>query len=187
MNYNDTMNLAAKLADTIESDLKLLQNLIEQRKDLPGCIVELGAYKCGSTIAMAQVTDKTVYSFDLFGGLPYGPQGAFDKFGATDFDAIVRYTCRYPNIKLVRGMHEDTVPVFPPQPITLAFFDSDFYDSHVTGLENIWPMVVEGGIVVFHDWLFDDVQRAITDTVHPSTYGFRGQLKDSNMGAIFKV
>lgn len=186
MNFEDTMKLALSLADTGESDLRLLQKLVIERKDLAGDVAELGAWQCGSTIAMARVTDKKIYSFDLFGGLPYGNQGAFDKFGHTDFDAINRYTCRFPNIKLVRGLHEDTVPVFPPQDFAMIYMDSDFYDSHVVGLSNFWPMLVSGGIVVFHDYSFESVRNAIKDVIPPEECSFLGQLEGSLMGAAIK-
>lgn len=187
MNYSDAMKLAVSRADTGQSDLELLQRLIEERKDLEGSVVELGSFKCGSTMAMAQVTNKTVYAFDLFGGLPYGDQGAFNKFGNTDFEEIQSHICKFLNIRLIRGMHEDTVPKFAPQPLVLVFMDSDFYDSHRIGLSHLWPMVVPNGNVVFHDWTFDDVQRAIKDCINPKDCSYCGRLPESSMGMIQKI
>lgn len=187
MNYTDAMDLACSRSDLIRSDLEILQQFIEARKDLAGNIVELGSYRCGSTIAMAQVTDKEVYAFDLFGGIPYEPCcPAFDKFGDVDIDEIFRHTCRFPNITLVIGKHEDQVPRFAVQPLSFIFMDSDFYSSHFVGLTYFWPMLVSQGAIVFHDWLFREVQQALYDTLEGRMVTFCGQLPGSTMGAIVK-
>jgi hypothetical protein len=68
----------------------------------------------------------------------------------------------------------------------MVFMDSDWYESHVVGITHLWPMLVDEGIVVFHDWLFNDVRRAIKDTIDPAACSFFGQLPHSNMGMIQK-
>lgn len=188
MNHPDSLRLAKERSDLIPSDIDLLVRIVEDKYHLEGCIVELGAYKCGATIALAKFSGRETYSFDLFGGLPYGPQGnGLDKFGRVDLEEIRPHTDRFPNIHLVQGMHEDTVPVLPPQKIAVAFFDSDFYDSHIVGLTSIWPMVVNEGVIIFHDWLFPDVQRAIKECIDPKDCSYYGRLPESNMGMIQKI
>jgi hypothetical protein len=187
MNHTDSIRLAKSLTDLIPSDIDWLVKLCEDKYHLEGCIVELGAFKGGATIAMAKTSNRQVYSFDVFGGLPYNIHSAFDKFGNVTKEEVETNTCKFPNITLVQGLHEDTVPLFPPQPVMMVFMDSDWYDSHIVGLTNLWPMVVNEGVIVFHDWLFEDVQRAITDCIDPKDCSYFGRLPESNMGMIQKI
>lgn len=183
----NSLELAKSRSDLLASDIDLLVAAVRERNNLEGNIVELGAWKCGSTIALALGTGKLVFSFDTFGGLPYGEgQGGFEKFGNTDFAEICSTVEQFTNIILMRGKHEDTVPKFGPQKLSVIFMDSDFYSSHKVGLARLWPMLVPGGIIIFHDWKFHDVQKAIAEEIPEHERSFSGHLPDSNMGAIIK-
>lgn len=180
------ITLGKKRSDCSEECIDVLIRMVEERAQLPGAIAELGAYKCGATIAMASVTDKTIYSFDTFGGLPYAGQNSFLKFGCTDFQEIKQTCWEFKNIVHVRGRHEDTVPQFAVQPLSLIFMDSDFHSSHVVGLRTLFPMLVSGGAIVFHDWTFHEVQQAIQEKINPDECSFIGPLQGPLMGAIIK-
>jgi len=64
--------------------------------------------------------------------------------------------------------------------------DSDFYSSHVVGLTHLWPMVVNEGLIVFHDWIFPDVRKAVREIIDPATYSYFGHVPGSNMGMVQK-
>lgn len=183
---SEAIKFGKSRSDCDSGCIDLLLRFVTDRANLEGCIVELGAYKCGATIAMAGVTNKTIYSHDTFGGLPYENQGGFENFGNTDYEEIAAVTSAFLNIRLIRGKHEVTVPEFPAQPVSLIFMDSDFYSSHQIGLATLWPMLVPGGAVVFHDWTFHGVQQAIAEEIPATETSFLGRLQDSNMGAAVK-
>lgn len=154
--------------------LQGLINLVGLVKDVPGDIVEIGSYKCGSTIILAAASEscspsKKVFAFDTFSGMPAVTE--FDQhqagdFGDVSFEEVQSVTKSLPNIHLIQGRHEDTIPVFPHNPISLLFLDSDLYQSHIVSLKHFWPDISEGGCVVFHDWNTADclgVKKAISE------------------------
>jgi len=180
--------LAKSRSDCHPANIDTLVQLVNELHEVPGCIVECGSYKCGATIAMAASDpSKTVYAFDLFGGLPYGDGIGFENFGKNDFNEVKTITAPFKNIVLVRGLHEETVPKFLSRPVSLLFMDSDFYSSHQVALSRFWPILSPTGVVMFHDWTFPEVQRAIREIIPVSEQSERGQLADSpTMGMIRK-
>lgn len=174
-------------ADCSSEQIDDLLSICEETRNVPGCIVEVGSWKCGTTICMAaDDPSREVFALDLFGGLPYPDQKEFLNFGDTDFEEISEAVSAYPNIHLVRGLHEYTVPMFAThrKPIALLFMDSDFYSSHLVSLANFWPLLSIGGIAVFHDFSFEGVRKAIEDVIPKEQYAWR-QL--GWMGALKKI
>lgn len=59
-------------------------------------------------------------------------------------------------IELIKGDVEETVPRFvkenPGLRISLLHFDIDMYSPTMVGLENLFPLVVKGGVVVFDEY-----------------------------------
>lgn len=179
MNFEEALALGKSRSDCAPENLDSLVELLREldAAGVPGDIAECGAYRCGATIAMAAATtlspgspyrgpgrplSRTVWAFDLFGGLPYEGRG-YENFGNADLREVESVTRAFPNIVLVRGKHEDTVPTFW-RPLALVFLDSDHYESHLACLRSLWPLLSPGGLVVFHDPGFQDVRRAILST-----------------------
>jgi Macrocin-O-methyltransferase (TylF) len=170
MEFDQALALGKSRSDCAPENIDSLVALIQEIKErnVPGAIVECGSYRCGATIAMAAAApQRTVFAFDLFGmdrPAAAGPDSAFAHVSNGDFEEIADATRTFGNICLVPGHHEVMVPKFPAvAPIALLFMDSDFYESHRVCLHNFWPMVSDGGIVVFHDPGFEEVQRAIAE------------------------
>jgi hypothetical protein len=173
--FEEAIAIGKKRSDCGPENIDTLVKIIRESIDIPGAIAELGSYKCGATIAMAAASQyyalpntpcKNVWAFDLFGGLPYGPnQNGFQSLGNTDFKEIME-ACKPYAINFIKGVHEETVPAWAqsyPRKLSLIFMDSDFYSSHVVCLKYLWPMLSPGGSIVFHDWKFADVQKAIKE------------------------
>jgi O-methyltransferase len=143
---------AEKLAITPVWSLAALAHSL---RGVVGDIVECGAYRCGSTIALAaSCPEKVVYSFDTFCGMP--EVGPFDEHKAGDFpttfEEVVANTAPYPNIILIKGKFADTVPNFESCGISLLFLDCDLYDSYKLCLDHFWPILAPGGMVVLEDY-----------------------------------
>jgi len=165
--YQAALQLGKSRSDCAPHYVNDLVALVRQSNNIPGCIVECGSYRCGMSIAMAATAEyyksyKRVYACDTFGGLPYDDQQTFLGFANTNFDEILEATAPF-NICFIRGRHEDTIPTFPKQPISLIFLDSDFYSSHKVVLEYLWPMLSPNGSIIFHDWTFEGVQAAVKE------------------------
>ena len=64
----------------------------------------------------------------------------------------------------VKGWFSDTVPHHPNQPIALLRLDGDWYDSTMVCLQNLYPKVVTGGIIIIDDYYsWDGCSKAVHD------------------------
>jgi len=76
-----------------------------------------------------------------------------DAISIFDKDRFIPYK---PRVILVKGNIEETVPQFikdnPGLRISLLHFDCDMYVPTKIGLENFWPLVVPGGVVLFDEY-----------------------------------
>lgn len=162
------------LIDTCGEQLETVLSLVHEARDIPGVFAEVGAWKCGVSIEMAKICpEKHVYAFDIFGGFPYEHTQAFKNFAILDFAEVQERVKPYPNVHLIRGKHEETIPTFTEvmqHGFALIYMDSDFYSSHKVALDCFGPLVNQGGIICFHDWSFGEVKDAVKDSIHPKDW-----------------
>jgi hypothetical protein len=176
-------------SDASQEQLELLLEMVKQTNHIAGDIVEIGSWKCGTSCLMSIASPcKTVWAFDLFGGLPYGPGVGFENFADTDWKEIQETTAPYKNLQLVRGLHELTVPEFAVKcgPLSLIFLDSDHYSSHRVTLTYLAPLLSPEGMIVFHDWTFSDVQKAVSDALPIDEYEMLNRPEMHHMGVLRK-
>lgn len=147
------------------------------RNQLPGALVECGVFKGGSAMTMALAlmhvgdTSRDLYLFDTFEGMPpptdhdreAGGKSAVDALADnkaiycySPLDEVQRNMGRtgYPvgRIRYVRGKVEDTVPGQAPERIALLRLDTDWYESTRHELEQLYPRLVPGGVLVIDDY-----------------------------------
>lgn len=67
------------------------------------------------------------------------------------------------NIKLVKGWFQDTVPNYPINSIALLRLDGDLYESTKVCLDNLYPKVVIGGMVIIDDYALAGCRRAVDE------------------------
>ena len=76
-----------------------------------------------------------------------------DAIKIFDADRFIPYKRR---IHLVKGNIEETIPQYvkenPGMRISLLHFDADLYRPTLIGLQNLWPIVVPGGVVLFDEY-----------------------------------
>lgn len=174
--FEKLINLGLSRAACSVENLQGLAHIVALVRNIPGDIVEIGSYKCGSTIITAAVAEqvtnpiKNVFAFDTFAGMPpatsFDYQGELPTFSDVDFGEIQKTTSLLSNIHLIRGPHERNIPIWKPRPLAFIFMDSDLYSSHMVALKHLWPMLSPGGIIAFHDWNTLDcpgVKKAILD------------------------
>lgn len=55
---------------------------------------------------------------------------------------------------IIQGDVTQTVPIFASQPnglrISLLYFDTNLYETTLTGIETLYPLVVSGGVIAFN-------------------------------------
>lgn len=116
-----------------------------------GMILEFGVWRGGTINAIAKKTERKVYGFDSFEGLPEDwingvPRGHFRLDRMPD----VRK-----NVELVRGWFDQTLPAFlqtHADPVALCHVDCDLYSSTRTVFEHLGPRITSGTIIVFDEY-----------------------------------
>lgn len=149
-------------------------DLVRMIADVPGDIVDAGAYKGISTLQFAhaltayQPHSRTrVLSFDTFE--PNFPDTRADERAAAErhmetydagaYDRLVEAVAHLglqERIKIVRGDIAETLPAYiesnPGFRISLLHCDLDVYQATLATLRAAWPRLVPGGIAVFDEY-----------------------------------
>ncbi|MDF1594200.1 MAG: macrocin O-methyltransferase [Desulfobacterales bacterium] len=153
-----------------------------QDKNIAGDIVECGVWKGGSMMAVAETLlqtgdpNRSLYLFDTFEGMPPPTENDVDISGMTakclletsDMDRDESVWCRanldvvakaldstgYPSerIKLIKGMVEQTIPHLAPEKIALLRLDTDWYESTKHEMEQLFPRLTRGGVLIIDDY-----------------------------------
>ena len=154
-------------AHTHDEMVRVVRQVFAVPDDRPGCIVEAGCFKGGSTaklsIAAAEVGRKLVV-FDSFEGIPEnGEPHDTTIFGDKARFAAGSYTGRLAEVsdnvarwgeldvcEMKPGWFADTMPAFS-QPVAVGFVDVDLASSTRTCLEHLYPRLIPGGVLFSHD------------------------------------
>lgn len=164
------------------------------RSKVPGAIVECGVWRGGSVMAAALTlircgeVERDLYLFDTFSGMPepgaadvpspydgYSPahrwrriSGSGRQWAGVPVDrvrAAVEST-GYPRerIHLVPGMVEDTLPAEAPEQVALLRLDTDWYASTKHELEQLYPRLTPGGVLIVDDYgHYEGARRAVDE------------------------
>lgn len=132
-----------------------------------GHIVEFGAYRCGNAMFMAKLCKELhpgmmVYAFDTFDGMPETEttRDAHHKgdFRDAGYEESLRLIDKHKldNLKLVRGLFDETAPVKLPEigAVRLNHIDCDIYSAVKYSYDCSRAHMVEGGYWVFDDSLY---------------------------------
>ncbi len=151
------------------------------RAHILGGLVECGVWRGGSAMMMAvallerQDNHRRLYLYDTYEGMPapgvedkdYGGRHASEIFTqeageetlnnlTAGLDEVQQNMSRtgYPThlIHYVQGKVEDTLPDVIPESIALARLDTDFYQSTLHELQQLWPRITRGGVVIIDDY-----------------------------------
>ena len=163
---------------------EILIDFLKQRAlhKLRGDIIEIGAYMGRGTAKLAEFAQrygKTVYAIDAFdpkldktiskSGIKAGD--VYEAFlqGRSMLEAYRKSTREFSNIVTIR---EDSRKIgFPKeQKFIFGFIDGCHQQAYVENdFQVIWPHLVSGGALGFHDYKFDDwpeVTKAVDKLIH---------------------
>jgi hypothetical protein len=174
---------------------------IESAK-LPGLLIEAGTARGGSAIviAAAKAPGRPMKVYDVFGMIPPpteqdGPDvhARYEKIAAgeakgvggdtyygyrddlyqevTDSFARLGVPVAEHSVELIRGLFEDTIDL--DEPVAFAHLDGDWYESTMTCLTRIAPLVVPGGRIVLDDYYQWSGCRDAVDEYFSGRDGFR--------------
>jgi O-methyltransferase len=171
-----TMTSHERIADTCFAVDYVVEN------DIPGAIVECGVWKGGSMMAVAlrllqlQRTDRDLYLFDTFAGMPEPLEvdvmregiRASDLWERTEGNAEGSAWLSVPlaevesaisttgydsaHVHFVEGKVEDTLPRAAPDNVSLLRLDTDLFESTKHELEHLFPRLSVGGVLILDDY-----------------------------------
>jgi O-methyltransferase len=130
---------------------------------VPGDIAEIGCYQGRTSVLLRMIIDhyapeRELHVFDSFAGLPApGPNDvgwAVEGLHETGPDAVRDTFARYGVAEPVihDGWFEQTLPSGLPSELCFAYLDGDLYDSVVVSLEQVYPRLAEGAVVIVDDY-----------------------------------
>ena len=150
-----------------EEELRIVTDAIVGLR-LPGPVIELGAYKGGSTAKLSlacQSAGRRLYVCDTFTGLPdpgldathHFYSGRVKTYRAGDYagtlgevEANVNEYGALDACVFVPGLFADTLPHLDVTP-ALVFMDVDLVASARTALQYLWLRLQEGGLWFTHE------------------------------------
>jgi Macrocin-O-methyltransferase (TylF) len=170
--------------------------------ELPGVLVEAGTALGGSAIviAAAKAPARPLKVYDVFGMIPppgerdgqdvheryaaiaggrakgvggetyYGYRDDLREEVAASFARLGVPTGEHA-VELIAGLFEDTITL--DEPVALAHLDGDWYESTMTCLTRIAPLLVPGGRIVLDDYDKWSGCRAAVDEYFSGRDGFR--------------
>jgi O-methyltransferase len=149
-------------------------------RGVPGAIVECGVWRGGSMMAAALtllrlgVTDRELYLYDTFAGMPPPTEADTTRSGERAADLLARgdesshiwaiaslddvraavLSVGYPEnrVHFVEGLVEETLPETAPAEISLLRLDTDWYRSTKHELEHLYPRLAPGGVLILDDY-----------------------------------
>ena len=167
-----------------------LIRFIEDRalQHLDGDIIEIGAYMGGGTVKLAGFAKKyhkKVFAVDTFdpgvdltvgrGGVTAGDVYRAFLEGPSMFEVYDKTTAGFDNIVTIRK--DSRYLAFPrEQKFFFGFVDGCHQRSYVENdFAVIWPQLVSGGAIGFHDYKFDDWPE-VTPAVDGIVSDHRGEI-----------
>jgi len=148
----DTLDYIRKTmidAPYFEKHPKLVQFVVREASK-PGLYLEFGVGRGKSIRWIGAETDRTVYGFDSFEGIPEywngNPIGAFSQNKLPKVPG---------NVKFQIGLFDATLPGFLEEhdaPVSFLHVDCDLYSSTVTIFELLGARLQEGAIVLFDEY-----------------------------------
>ncbi|MEV0219027.1 TylF/MycF/NovP-related O-methyltransferase [Streptomyces sp. NPDC050704] len=161
------------------------------RHNIAGDIVECGVWRGGSMQAAARTllslddTERHLYLFDTFEGMPAPTDKDLRRDGESAADLLARQDRSRPiwavatledvkegfqkvpypadRVHFVPGLVEDTIPAEAPEQISILRLDTDWYASTRHELEQLYPRLVSGGVLLIDDYGWWQGSRSAVD------------------------
>lgn len=138
-----------------------LMMAVERTAKVPGDIAEVGTYKGVSAKLIAEArgvkSDKAIYLFDTFTGLPDLEEIDKSHFKERQYQAgekdVANYLSSYPNVFLYAGIFPDTAGPIKEKRFSFVHLDVDLYKSTKEALEFFYPRMSQGGAIISHDYM----------------------------------
>jgi O-methyltransferase len=145
----------------------LVRTILSVPASAPGCIVEAGCFKGGSTAKLsiaAKLANRKLVVFDSFEGIPDNDEAhGRTMFNETTDFSKGKYAGQLEEVKdnvrrfgeidvceFVKGWFSDTMPGFK-RDVAMAFIDVDLQSSTKTCVQYLYPLLIPGAAIFSHD------------------------------------
>ena len=131
-----------------------LYQAVQAFEKIAGNLTEFGVYKGGTVAQMLSASQKRLYLFDTFEGLPHGE----DKFAQGEWHGSIGEVQRNLShwshrVEYHPGWFPRSAEGLESLRFSFVHLDVDLYQSTRDALEWFWPRVTPGGAVLSHDYL----------------------------------
>ena len=167
------------------SRLDDLQACVESvvRDDVPGDLIEAGAWRGGAAILIRATLDslgagdRSVWVADSFAGFPVPDTEGYPvdserdlhtiDFMAVPLEEVRAHFARFgleEGVRFVPGLFQETLPRLRGRRWSLVRLDGDTYESTWVALSSLYPGLAAGGYLLVDDYkLIEECRRAVDD------------------------
>ncbi|WP_176487435.1 TylF/MycF/NovP-related O-methyltransferase [Candidatus Regiella insecticola] len=141
-----------------------LYQLAKRQSDVEGDYLELGAYRCGTTLLMASqdnLAKKTIFILDSFEGLPtvsnHDPYWVEGDIGTVNLDEILQFLSanltKNINYKIIKGFFPNQIDLDAlNRTFSFIHIDTDLYQPTLDGLNFFYTKLSPGGVILVDDF-----------------------------------
>lgn len=126
-----------------------IKKLLRSVEDVGGVAVELGVYRGHSAEIIANNTDKRLFLFDTFEGLPEGQEPSGHDTSDTSVQKVKEKISG--EVKIMQGDVKKTVRKFDDKP-GFAHFDLDHFKPTLKALKNLYSKAMPNAIFLFDEY-----------------------------------
>ena len=157
--------MAWKNDQVSEKETAKILELARKCLNVEGDFVEMGCYKGDTSLLLAEIlkdSEKRLWIYDSFEGLPeksefdesvLGENFKTGELGVTKREVKQRFLkANLPVPVIKKAWFADLTFDDLPERIAFAFLDGDFYESIRDSLKLVVPRMVNGGVLVVHDY-----------------------------------
>lgn len=162
--------------------------LFKITQEISGAIVECGVFKGASFSRFAMFRKllcgdkkKKLVGFDMFGPFPdtdfqedkehrdkFVQSAGLESIGVDQLKGVLAFKSCQENLELIEGNICKTIPDYvrtnPDFEISLLNLDTDVYEPAVTILENLYPRLKPGGVLILDDYnVFPGETKAVNE------------------------
>jgi hypothetical protein len=183
---------STSLLGNIDYFASVAQDILDLNLD--GDIAECGVYKGGSARLLATIfPHKKIFLFDSFEGMIENDilEKGHKKgdFNDTSLKEVKSYLSDKPNCAFFSGWIPSSASFLNEERFCFVHLDLDLYQSTKAAIEIFWPKVVDGGVIVFDDWEWENcpgVKQSVTEYFDDQEIRHKREI-NNNTCSIFKI
>ncbi len=151
----------------------MIHSIVKTQVSIEGDLAEVGVYQGGSAKLICEVKKgKKLYLFDTFTGLPevsnddthFGKKYWHNnEFSNTSMEAIKKLLNKYDDVHIIEGIFPESGKEIINNRFCFVHLDVDLYKSTIDSLRFFFPKMVQGGIILIHDYHSNGIQKAFTE------------------------